>query len=279
MRFFKIFTLILLFIITGTLKEGNAQIQEPDVRQVERSLTLLNDNYSSGLTFDFAVNNFGFAFGGEFRKVLGTQSEGVVNLRFAGLRDVSEQTFTDIIFGQQIVPNKYQRIFAFPLMLGLRQRIFPGRVQEEYRFFITATGGPVAAFSFPYFDDFNENGYREGELFFRFHGYAEPVNDVLTGWSDGDWHWGAAGELKFGVDFSRNFTRVTSIEFGYYFNYFPDGIQVMMPNQPVLRESSSPGQQSPFQFDDAGNLMLEPFFEPQRFFGTPQITLTFGRLW
>ncbi len=279
MRFWKIFTLILPITFAGLIIDGIAQIQEPEVRQVDRSVINLNDNYSTGLTFDFSVNNFGFAFGGEFRKVLGTQSEGVVNLRFAGLRDVTEQTFTDIIFGQQIVPNKYQRVFAFPLMLGLRQRLFASRIQEEYRFFISASGGPIAAFSYPYFDDINNNGYREGELFFRFHGYAEPVNDALSGWSDGEWHWGAAAEIKFGVDFSRNFTRVTRLEFGYYMNYFPDGIQIMMPNQPVLRDRSATGQQSPFQFDEEGNLLLEPFFDPQRFFGTPQITLTFGRLW
>jgi len=266
-------------IIAGTLalmlvtQFAYAQVQEPELRVDERVATNLNDLYSSGLSFNIAVNNFGLAAGGDFRKVLASQTELIASVRFTGLRDVTEQTFTDIFFGQQVVPNKYQRAFAFPMVLGLRHRLFGDRVQDNYRFFISATGGPVAAFSYPYFDDINDNGYRE-----QFQNFFEPVNDIFTGWSEGEWHWGAAGEVKLGMDVGSNFSRLTSVEFGYYFNYFPNGIQMMMPNQPDLRDNVAPGE-SPFQFDDQGELLLEPFFDAQKWFGTPQITLTFGRLW
>lgn len=265
---------VIILLGTATLK---AQVVEPEMRQVERTVTTLNENYSNGLGFDFVINNFGFGLGGEYRRVMATQTEAVATLRISALRDVSEQTFTDFYWGQQIVPNKYQRVLSFPLMVGIRQRLFAGRVQEEYRFFVSATAGPVAAFSFPYFNDLNNNGYRETG-FESQNVIPEPINDILTGWSDGEWHLGGAGEIKFGVDFGRNFARVSSIEFGYYFNYFPDGIQVMMPKQPRLRENPSQGQ-NPFMFDEQGRLILDPFFEPQSFFGSPQITLTFGRLW
>ena len=133
--------------------------------------------------------------------------------------------------------------------------------------------GGVAAFTYPYFEDINNNGYRE-----QFVDFFEPVNDIFTGWSDGLWHLGAAGELKLGVDIGRNATRLNSIEFGYYFYYFPDGIQIMMPNQPIFNPNAAPGQ-NPFIVDPNGDLVLEPFFSPQKFFGTPQITFTFGWLW
>lgn len=259
--------LFILLLAAGNLK---SQVVEPEIREVDRTITTLNENYSSGLGFGFIINNFGFGIGGEYRRVMATQTEGVAMLRISALRDVREQTFTDPFFGQQIVPNKYQRVISFPLMLGMRQRLFAGRVQEEYRFFLSATAGPVAAFSFPYFNDLNNNGYRETG-FESQNVIPEPVNDILTGWSDGEWHFGAAGEIKFGVDFGRNFARISSLEFGYYFNYFPDGIQVMMPNQPKLRDNQ-------FEFD-GNELVVEPFFDPQTFFGSPQITLTFGRLW
>ncbi|NBC26527.1 MAG: hypothetical protein GVY08_06680 [Bacteroidetes bacterium] len=256
---------LLFFSFTGV---SHAQIEEPELRVEERVSTPLNQNYSSGLIFDFVINNFGFGVGGEYRRVLGEQTEGVINLRITGLRDASEQTFTDF-FGQQAVPNKFQRAFAFPLMVGLRHRLFADRVQEEYRFFLSASAGPVMAFSYPYFDDRNNNGFRE-----QFRDNFEQVNDIFTGWGDGDWHTGAAGELKVGVDFGRNFSRVTTVEFSYYFNYYPGGIQMMMPNQPVVENNN-------FIVDpnNPNELLLEPFFDDQSFYGTPQITVKFGSLW
>lgn len=277
----KIFKLLLLLTLPIALlspilsSDAAAQITEPELRVEERVSTPLSRHYNSGLTFDFVVNNFGFGIGGQYRKVLASQTEGIFNMRITGLRDASEQTFTDYFFGQQIVPNKYQRAFAFPAMIGLRKRLFSDKVQDQYRFFLTASAGGVAAFSYPYFNDRNENGFRE-----QFNDYFEQVNDIFTGWSDGDWHFGAAGELKLGVDVGRNFSSVTSIEFSYYMNYFPNGIQMMMPTQPDLRENVQPGE-SPFQEDpeNPDELLLEPYFDAQKFFGTPQITITFGRLW
>jgi len=45
-----------------------------------------------------------------------------------------------------------------------------------------------------------------------------------------------------------------------------------------LLDNVGPGA-IPFQFDADGNLILEPYFDAQKFFGSPQITITFGRLW
>ncbi|REL38526.1 hypothetical protein DYD21_00835 [Rhodohalobacter sp. SW132] len=270
------FILLITFLLFSVAEQADAQVTEPELRVEDRVAVPLSDNYRSGLTFDIVINNFGFGLGGEYRRVIGSQTEGVFNTRITGLRDASEQTFTDF-FGQQAVPNKYQRAFAFPAMIGMRQRLFADKVQEEYRFFVTLSAGPVAAFAFPYFDDRNDNGYREQGIE-RPDNYFEPINDIFSGWSSGEWHFGAAGEFKFGLDFGRTFSRVTSVEFSYHFNFFPDGIQMMMPTQPDLRENVAPNQ-NPFQYDEQGELILEPFFDAQRFFGTPQITITFGRLW
>jgi len=258
--------IFLVFLFSSLAIPVYGQIEEPDLRVEERVSTPLNQNYNSGLTFDFVVNNFGFGIGGEYRKVIGAQMEGTISLRITGLRDASEQTFTDF-FGQQAVPNKFQRAFAFPVMLGMRKRLFADRVQEEYRFFLSASAGPVMTFTYPYFDDQNNNGYRE-----QFRDNFERINDIFSGWGDGDWHTGAAGELKFGVDFGRTFSSVTTVEFSYYFNYFPNGIQMMMPNQPVIEGNN-------FIVDGNGELVLEPFFDDQSFFGTPQISIRFGSLW
>lgn len=277
----NIYNYLLAIIISGLVSITlvdivSAQIQEPEVKKIVRDTPTLQEGYSTGLGLDILMNNFGFGVGGEFRKVISPQMETFLTLRVTGLRDVSEQTFTDVFFGQQIIPNKYNRAFAFPLMLGFRQRVFADRIQEDYRFFASAAAGPVLTFTIPYFDDANNNGYRE-QGFESETGYYEPVNDIFTGWKEGEWNWGATGEFKIGVDIGRNFSNLNSIEFGYYMYYFPDGIQLMMPNQPILNENAGQNE-SPFLIED-GELVMEPFFDTQRFFGTPQITFVFGKLW
>lgn len=262
-------SLLLAFLIAN---QAMAQTVEPPVEKVVRNTSNIQSEYNSGFGFNVAMNNFGFNVGGEFRKVVGPSTELMTSLRFGGLRDASEQTFTDYFFGQQIIPNKYQRAFAFPLLLGLRHRLFTDMIQENYRFFVSASIGPAMAFSFPYFEDSNENGYRE-----QFSNFFEPVNDIFTGWSQGDWHFGGTGELKLALDIGGNFARLNSVEFGYFFYYFPDGLQLMMPNQPVYQ--IGPNGQQQFVVDQEGNLVLEPFFDEQTFFGSPQITFTFGWLW
>ncbi len=279
--------LITLLFSLFLINDLKAQVEEPEVIRTQRDVTTLTDKYGSGFGININMNNFGFGVGAEYRRVVASQSEIMLSLGITGLRDESEQTFTDFFFGQQIVPNKFQRGMAFPLMAGFRQRVFSNVVQENYRFFVSASAGPVAAFTYPYFDDVNNNGYREtgneyqiieenDEIFIRF-AQPERVNDIFSGMGDGDWHWGAAGEIKLGVDIGSNFSRLSSIEFGYYFYYFTDGIQMMQPKQPVIRQQTGPNQ-SPYVWEN-GQLVLEDFFEPQKFFGTPQITFTFGWLW
>ena len=272
MNIYKYLVFIFLLSFFPSKEVLFAQITEPEVLQIPRNISALDENYSSGFGFNFLMNNFGFGTGMEFRRVIAPQSEIMASLRITSLRDPTEQTFTDVFFGQQVVPNKYQRALAFPLMLGLRQRVFADTINDDYRFFLSASLGPAAAFSYPYFNDINNNGFRE-----QFQGFVEPINDFFTGWSDGSWQWGGAGEIKVAVDIGSNFSRLSSIEFGYFFYYFPDSIQLMMPNQPVLRQNVGPGQ-SQFIFDENGELVLEPFYDPQSFFGSPQVTFTFGWL-
>lgn len=250
------------------------EVEEPEVEKAVRNISNIQNEYDSGFGFNVVMNNFGFGLGGEYRKVVGPSTELMGTLRIGGLRDASEQTFTDYFFGQQIIPNKYQRAFAFPLLLGIRHRLFTNIIQDDYRFFVSASLGPVASFSYPYFDDANNNGYRE-----QFTNYYEQINDIFKGWGDGDWHLGGTGEMKIGLDIGGNFARLNSIEFGYYFYYFPDGIQLMMPNQPRFEINPETGREEFVIDPETGELAVEPFFDAQKFFGTPQITFTFGWLW
>ena len=172
----RILPLMLFLIFFVSVQNITAQIEEPEIVPTPKNIQSLEQAYDAGFGFGINMNNFGFGLAGEYRNVIAPQSEFVAKLGITGLRDASEQTFTDIFFGQQIVPNKFQRGFAFPLMLGMRQRIFSDIVQDNYRFFISGMAGGVAAFTYPYFEDINNNGYRE-----QFVDFFEPVNDIFTG--------------------------------------------------------------------------------------------------
>lgn len=277
------FTLSMMIFLLPALDNAGAQTLEPEVIQTPRNVSVLKEEYRSGFGFNILMNNFGFGAGTEYRAVVAPQTELTASLRVTALRDPSEQTFTDFFFGQQIVPNKFNRAFAFPLMLGIRQRLFASTIQEDYRLFLSASIGPAAAFTFPYFDDPDNLGYRFtgneliliGEELFRLQ--PTQVNDIFTGWSNGEWLFGGAGEFKIGLDIGSNFARLNSIEFGYFFYYFPDAVQLMMPNQPIFRTDIP--RNNVVQTTPEGEILFEPFFEPQSFFGSPQITFTFGWFW
>lgn len=273
---------LFILILFGFSEIIQAQVLEPEVERTTIEISNLSDNYNNGYGINVVMNNFGFGLGGEYRRVIGPQMEFMTSLRITGLRDASEQTFTDFFFGQQVIPNKYQRALGFPLMLGLRQRIFPNTIQDNYRFFVSASMGPAVSFSYPYFNDPENYGYRftgnelillDGQLFRM---QSDRVNDVFSGLDQGQWHWGGAGEFKIALDIGSNFSKLGSIEFGYFFYYFPEAIQMMMPNQPVFRKDVP--RNDVLLVDDQGEIIFDSFFEPQSFFGTPQITFTFGWL-
>ncbi|MFH5882721.1 hypothetical protein ACG2F4_00305 [Halalkalibaculum sp. DA3122] len=249
-----------------------AQTQEPDVMPLPEPRTPLSEGKHNALGFEVMINNFGFGIGGHYSRVLGPFTELTFETGITGIRDVSEQTYTDPFFGQQIIPNKYNRAMAFPFMAGIKKRFFARKISDNFRFFAAASGGPVLAFVYPYFNDSNGNGFRDN---FVVNGIrrSESVNDFFSGWKDGETKWGVAGEFKVGVDIGENFSKLTTVEFGYYFYYFDEGIQMMEPYRPVINN------QGQYVLRPDGTFEREPFFDAQKYYGTPQITLTFGGMW
>jgi len=275
----KIFNAILISLFLsglffGATEHAIGQIEEPEVVKQEITKTPLTEGLLNGLGFNVLVNNFGFGIGGEYRRVVGPDLEATAIIRITGIRDASEQTFTDVFFGRQVIPNKFQRGLGFPLHLGLRKRLFANQVQDNYRFFVSGQFGPAVALTYPYFDDRNDNGFRE-----RFANNFEQVNDIFSGLGQGEWHFGFSGEVALSIDFGSNFANISTLRVGYFFYNFEGGLQMMQPNQPVLKEGPLDPGEFPFQQNPDGSLVLDPFFDKQSFFGSPQISFTFGSMW
>ncbi len=267
----KLFLLGLTGLFLGVSSSVYAQFGEPEVQKQEKPKNLYDEGYRSGFGFLFDINDFGIGVGGQFRKGLGPYTEALVSFKIAGLRDTREQTYIDIFFGTRTIPDKFQRVVSFPLKVGVKRRLFADQITDNFRVFGSISGGPVLAYSYPYFNDSNNNGFRESS--FLLYGRVERTNDIFTGWKEAESHFGWTGDVQVGIDFSSNFASLQSIQFGYNFNYFNKGIQILEPNRPDLDSNGR------LQFDQSGDVIVEPNHKPGKFYGSAQISFIFGWMW
>lgn len=256
--------LISLSVILLSLCFSNnafAQFGEPELKEDEPSRSLFDEGYKFGFGFDLALNDFGFGAGGQLRIGLAPNTEAIVNVKIAGLKDPSEQTFVDY-FGGRIIPEKYKRVLVSPMYIGIKQRFFAEEISDNFRVFSSLSAGPVFAFSYPYFNDSNENGFRENDV--QVYQFVEPVNDPFTGLSDSDTHWGLGGEFMIGIDFGENFANLSTVQFGYTMNYFSSGIQIMEPTKAEFTQNG---------------YNVVPSHDPRQYFGSAQLNFIFGWMW
>lgn len=245
---------------------------EPQMASVDPMRDYSTENIKGGISLNIMVSNFGVSVGGEYRKVIGPLGEFYTAAHITGLRDVSEQTFQ--FFGQQVIPNKYERALAFPILFGYRQRFFANQISDNFRFNLSAAVGPAFVFSYPYFSDTNNNTIRD-RFFTPVSIQEERINDFFTGWNDGNWSTGLAGEFQVGVDLGRKFKTLNGVKFGFQFFYIPDGLQLMEPFIP----SRSDYDPSLAVGDPGFDENFEPLYDRLYFFVTPQITILFGKMW
>lgn len=258
--------LLAIFLLGTAGNSAFAQLKEPEVVELPDPKTPLSEGYHNSLGVDVILNNFGFGLGGHYSRVLGPFTELTFQTGITGIRDVSEQNYQNIFTGQQIVPNKYKRALGFPFLLGLKHRLFARQIDDNFRFFVSGAMGPAMTFIYPYVQDTDGNGFRTFRVLDGFLVPTERINDFFSGWKNGETKWGYNGELKIGVDFGSSFKTRTTVEFGYFFYYFKQGLQIMEPRKPI--------------YDNQGRIQdTEPFFDAQKYFGTPQIKITFGGMW
>lgn len=267
--------LVLLFIVFGiTAQEAKAQYGEPEIQDIVQPKNLFDEGYKTGLGFTFALSDFGFGAGVQLRKGLSAYNEALLTFKIAGLRDPSEQTYIDYYFGNRTIPSKYQRIITFPLSVGLKKRLFASQISDNFRVHTSLSVGPTLAITLPYFRDYNNNGYREAD-FSRYGFGVEPVLDIFQGWDDSSTEFGWNGEFVLGIDFGDNFARLQTLQFGYTFHYFNNGLQILEPFGPALNENGS-------IIDDDNDLLPDRFVrtnDPMNYFGSAQITFIIGWMW
>jgi hypothetical protein len=256
---------------------GNSQPGiEPAVRGIGDVTSPYDEGLRNTMAFNVVLNNFGFGIGGEYRRTLSRFGEGVIQLQITGLKDITEQTYQ--FFGREIIPDKRNRVLAFPIMMGYKHRLFAQPVSDNYRVYAMVKGGPTFAYAYPYYQ-LRDVQWVTVENFPLIESNPEVVqfgpleaitgqlnNDIFQGWGDGEWFMGTAGEISLGVDAGEDFKNLLSVRIGFTFQYFNQGIQVMDKYRVLgLTESNI--------------FVVESANERQKLFTSPFLTLTFGGLW
>ncbi|KXB98191.1 MAG: hypothetical protein AA908_01965 [Chlorobi bacterium NICIL-2] len=123
-----------------------------------------------GLEILFSQSGFGLGGYIEYRST--DVLSYVLDLGFSGARNSSEiEMLYDPITGRYLVPDKVNRLFIIPLMVGVSHRLFPESLGETMRPFVSAGIGPTLIVSTPYeYEFFQSFGYARGYV--RAGGYV-----------------------------------------------------------------------------------------------------------
>jgi hypothetical protein len=196
--------------------------------------------YGSGIGLNIALTNSGFGLGGYYARALGASTSLIAEFMIVSVKDEKEQRFFGY-FGESIIPNKENYFHTIPVLVGVQKRLFRENIHDNFRPYVQVSVGPTFGWQSPYYRDDNGNGFRDGN---------ERSFDILTAFSKGQARFGIGGSVSLGANFGLSRKITQGLRFGYTFAWFTEGVQLLEP-----RVKSA-----------------------DHFFGTPTVTITFGKI-
>ncbi len=215
--------------------------------------TLEAPRYGTGAGAAILLTNSGFGLGGYATARVGPATSLVAELSLGGVRDERETKFFGI--GGPTIQNKANYLMLVPLRLGIYQRLFRSAIEDNFRPYVHLSAGPTLGWVSPYFDDCNGNGRfdrsadcdGDGVLG---EGEGEREHDVFSAFPKGHAQFGVGGQVAVGAFFGYSTRLSQGVQIAYRFDYFGEPVA-------LLEERVKPAQ---------------------RYFGTPVVSFTFGRL-
>jgi hypothetical protein len=237
----------------GTLVLGIALLavssDHARAQSVPDTLSLSSAVYNSGAGFAIVLTNNGFGLGGYYQRALSTSMSFLTEASIGAGKDEREVKFFGY-FGRSYIPNKANYLLMMPIQIGVQQRLFEETIEENFRPYVQLTGGPTLGWEYPYFRDCDGDGRYDPRVECA-GGGTERTYDSFAAIGRGSFRLGAGGTFSVGAHFGMSRKMTQGVRIGYSFTYFLKEIQLLEPDVP------------------GGS---------QRFFGTPVIILTFGRL-
>ena len=196
--------------------------------------------YGSGLGLEVVVTNSGFGIGGYFSRAVTREASFIAEFSIGTEKSDREVKFFGL--GQSFIPDKANYFLRMPIRVGVQRRIWEEYIEDNFRPYVQLSGGPTLGWVYPYFDDENGNeSYDREER--RYDGFGSLFK--------GSFQFGVGGTIGLGAHFGENTRLTQGVRIAYTFNYFFDPIQLLELSEQV---------------------------DPAKFFGTPSISITFGRL-
>lgn len=129
--------------------------------------------HAAGL--DVLFSSSGWGFGGFYQRALGNDVTGFAHIGMSGRRNTDE--FENVWLGMiPVVANKVNRLFMFPVSVGLQYRLFSESLQESFRPFVSCGAGPTFILATPYIRDgeFVEffSSFGNASVYTRFGGHV-----------------------------------------------------------------------------------------------------------
>ena len=172
-----------------------------------------------GLGAQVLLTNSGFGLGGFLRRRVQDDRVATLELSLSSIEDEREVAFFDR-FGERDVPNKASYLIEIPLRVGIERRLFRSRIEDNFRPFVHVAGGPVIGWTYPYYDDENDNGVLDA---------SEPTYDILSGIRKGHAVPGIGAALSVGANFGPLSGSTQGIRLGFHVTRFRDDIDLLEP--------------------------------------------------
>lgn len=242
------------FLVGSLLLAVPAHAQTDDEALEDAPAQETQNAYGSSLGAQVVLTNSGFGLGGLLRVGLGERTSFMTEVALGAGKDEREVAFFDR-FGRKDVPNKAHYLLMLPVQFGLHRRLFRAHIEDNFRPYVQVSTGPTLGWEYPYFEDCNGDLQYDPNTDCNGDGTlqteeGERIYDSIGAIPKGHLRTGLGGTVAFGAHFGFSRKATQGVRFGYTFTYFFDGIQLL---EPQVRE-------------------------PQHFFGTPSISVFFGRL-
>lgn len=176
--------------------------------------------YGASTAIVIRLDEYGFGLGTAARGRLSDDLSLTFEAAVGSGKDAREQQFAiGGILGDTVTPLKRNYVLLLPAHLGVEQRLFRRSVESNFRPYVSASGGPVLALQWPYFEDENGDGIRQEEVERRlgaFGGLGSLQPRV-----------GVSGSAAVGAYIGRSAQRAIGLRFGFVGHYFPAEVDLL----------------------------------------------------
>lgn len=123
----------------------------------------ISAEYEDVYGFDLLFSNSGFGVGGFYQYNFTSKFSGFVNLGITGSRNRDEFDQYDPSAQDWRVPGKVNRLYTFPLTVGVRYRLLDEVLVDNFRPYVNAGIGPTMIVALPYeYDLFKSFSHARG---------------------------------------------------------------------------------------------------------------------